>query len=202
MNNYVHRQHNLIPFELTVEWSLHMILILNASINLSKSTRSSLHFAGVHLYNNEFQDPFLERQQSTLWTTIHFMAPDPFLQVSQKTRNLKELLSISRPIISPGFTTQNDHIMSTKDACDMPAQRNVTMRPCGRDKISYDDCYQAGCCYKDGECYLPFVEEKVDYLFYSQKMRFKDARRECRKAGLNSFAVPENSNRTHTAPYY
>ena len=131
-----------------------------------------------------------------------FHGPWSFSPGITKTRNLKELFSISPPIISPGFTTQNDHIMSTKDACDMPAQRNVTMRPCGRDKISYDDCYQAGCCYKDGECYLPFVEEKVDYLFYSQKMRFKDARKECRKAGLNSFAVPENSNCTHTLPYY
>ena len=88
---------------------------------------------------------------------------------------------------SADFTTTNDPIVTTDDSCAAPlnSNRKFTVKPCGRERISYDDCYHAGCCYQNSECHLPVTEEKVDYLFFKEKMRYREAYRTCRKSGWN-----------------
>ncbi|XP_063686794.1 uncharacterized protein LOC134820361 isoform X3 [Bolinopsis microptera] len=83
------------------------------------------------------------------------------------------------------FTTTNDPIVTTADSCAAPlnSNRKITIKPCGREGISYDDCYQAGCCYQNSKCHLPLTEERVDYLFFKEKMRHREAYRACRKSG-------------------
>ncbi|KAL5251315.1 hypothetical protein ACHWQZ_G016867 [Mnemiopsis leidyi] len=82
------------------------------------------------------------------------------------------------------FTTKNDPILTSEDSCSPPPNSNKTVKQCGQGNISHDDCYRAGCCYQEGQCFVPFVQERVDFLFFQEKVTFWEAYRQCRNSGL------------------